>query len=321
MCAAAAIGAAPFATSAQQGERVRRVGIFSNLSAGDPEARSREAAFIQGLARLGWVEGRNLRIDSRRTAGQRDRVRGLADELVALKPDAVLAATTDLVQALQRASATTPVVFVGAIDPLGSGLIASLSQPAGSATGFVLFEYSLSTKWFELLKEVAPRMTRVAVLRDPALASGIGQFAAIQAVAPIGVALSVISTSGPATIEQAIAGFARDPSGGLIVTASPFASNNAESIAALAARHGLPTISPFRQYVDAGGLMSYGPDYVDQYRRASGYVDRILRGARSADLPVQAPERYELVINLRTARTLGLSLPSALLARADAVIE
>jgi ABC-type uncharacterized transport system substrate-binding protein len=311
--------AMPFAARAQA--KVRRVGVLVNLAEGDSAGQAFVAGFRQALQELGWVDGRNARIEMRWGAGNRERYRKYAAELAALAPDVIFAATTDAVVSVQQASPAVPIVFVGAIDPVGSGLITSMARPGGNATGFTIFEYAIAAKWLELLKEVAPRVTRAAVLRDANVASGIGQFAAIQAVAPVGMELSAIGLRDASEVEHAIAAFARDPNGGLIVTASGFGSNNPELIATLAIRHNLPAIYPFRYSVRAGGLICYGPDYLDQYRRAAAYVDRILKGERPANLPVQAPTKYELAINLKTAKALGLTVPSSLLARADEVIE
>jgi putative ABC transport system substrate-binding protein len=311
----------PLAAFAQQGDRMRRVGVLINLSESDSAGPGFVLAFRQGLKERGWDDGRNVQIALRWGAGDRERYRKYAAELVTLAPDAILAATTDPVVALRQTSPTVAIVFVGVIDPVGSGLIASMARPRGNATGFTVFEYAISAKWLELLKEVAPRVTRVAVLRDATVASGIGQFAAIQAVSPIGIELSTIGLRDAGDVEDAIIEFARDPNGGLIVTASAFAANHPQLIAALAARHNLPAIYPFRYFADASGLISYGPDYSDQYRRAASYVDRILKGEKPADLPVQAPTKYELVINLKTAKALGIEVPATLLARADEVIE
>ena len=318
--AASATGAFPLATLAQP-ERGRRIGVLTNLSENDPAGQRFVAAFRQGLQDLGWVDGGNARIDIRSGAGDRERYRKYAAELVAIAPDVILAATTDTVVALQQASRTVPIVFVGVIDPVGSGLVASMARPSGNVTGFTVFEYAIASKWLDLLKEIAPRVTRVAVLRDANVASGIGQFAAIQVVAPIGIELSAIGVRDAGEVEHAIAALARDPNGGLIVTASGFGANHANLVATLAARHKLPAVYAFRYFIDAGGLICYGPDYPDQYRRAAGYVDRIIKGEKPADLPVQAPTKYELVINLRTAKALGHTVPPTLLARADAVIE
>ena len=316
-----AAAAWPLAARAQQRERVRRIGVLVNLSEDDSAGQRFAAAFRQALQELGWVDGRNARIDMRWGAGDRERYRKYAAELVALAPDVVFAATSDAVVSVQRASPAVPIVFVGVIDPVGSGLVVSMARPSGNATGFTVFEYAIGAKWLELLKEVAPRVTRAAVLRDANVASGIGQFAAIQAVAPVGIELSAIGVRDANEVEQAIAAFARDPNGGLVVTASGFGANHPQLIATLASRHNLPAVYPFRYFVNAGGLMCYGPDYFDQYRRAAGYIDRIFKGEKPADLPVQAPTRYELVINLKTAKMLGLEVPSTLLARADEVIE
>jgi putative ABC transport system substrate-binding protein len=311
--------AVPFGAHAQ--ERVRRIGVLVNLSESDSAGSGFVAGFRQALRELGWEDGRNVRIDMRWGAGNRENYRKYAAELAALAPDVIFAATTDAVVSVQQASPNVPVVFVGAIDPVGSGLITSMARPGGNATGFTIFEYAIAAKWLELLKEVAPGVTRAAVLRDANVASGIGQFAAIQAVIPVGIELSVIGLRSAGEVEQAIAAFARDPNGGLIVTASGFGSNNPELIAALAVRHKLPAIYPFRYSVRAGGLICYGPDYLDQYRRAGAYVDRILKGEKPAALPVQAPTKYEMAINLKTARAIGITVPPSLLARADEVIE
>jgi putative ABC transport system substrate-binding protein len=316
-----ATAAWPLVAKAQQLERMSRVGVLVNLSENDPDGQDVVAAFVRELQRLGGSGGRNVRIDTRWGAGDRERYRTLAAELVGLVPDVVLAATTDVVAALQRASQATPIVFVGIIDPIGSGLVASMARPGGNATGFTVFEYAIAAKWLELLKEIAPSLTRVAVLRDANVASGIGQFAAVQTVAPIGTELSAIGVRNAKEVEDAVAALGRDPNGGLIVTASGFGANHAQLIATLAARHKVPAVYPFRYFARAGGLMCYGPNYPDQYRRAAGYVDRILKGEKPGDLPVQAPTKYELVINLRTARALGLEVPPTLLARADEVIE
>jgi len=262
-----------------------------------------------------------VEIDTRWAAGQAGQFPQCAAELVALKPDAILATTTPAVIALQKASRTVPIVFVLVIDPVGSGLIASMSRPGGNATGFVSFEYALAAKWLQLLKEVAPGVTRAAVLRDQNSAAGIGQFAAVQAVAPIGLELSAIDLRDAGEIERAVAAFAQGSNGGLIVTASLLGANHPELIAALAARHKLPAVYPFSYFVSAGGLMSYGSDVLSQYRDAAGYVDRILKGEKPADLPVQAPTKYELVFNLKTAKALGLDVSPTVLGRADQVIE
>ena len=270
---------------------------------------------------MGWSDGRNLRIDTRWATA--DDIRRHAAELAALAPDVLVAATgTATVAPLLQATRTVPIVFVIVIDPVGAGFVASLARPGGNATGFTIFEYSMSGKWLELLKEIAPRVTRAAVLRDPAVASGIGQFGAVQIVAPsLGVELSPVDVRDAGEIERAVTAFARGSNGGLIVTASALATVHRDLIITLAARHKLPAVYSDRYFVTAGGLISYGPDLIDQYRRAAGYVDRILKGEKPADLPVQAPTKYELVINLKTAKALGLTFPPAVLARADEVIE
>jgi ABC-type uncharacterized transport system substrate-binding protein len=311
----------PLGAVAQPGERMRRIGVLLNLSEGDALSSSLFAAFRQGLQEAGWTEGRNARIDVRWGGGDRDRYRKYAADLVSLAPDVVLAATTDVVTSLQRAWRDLPIVFVGIIDPVGSGLIATMARPGGNATGFTVFEYAIAAKWLELLKEIAPQVTRVAVLRDANVASGIGQFAAIQTVAAVGIELSAIGVRSASDVESAIAAFARDPNGGLVVTASGFGANQPTLIATIAARYNLPAVYPFGYFASAGGLISYGPYYPDQYRRAGGYVDRILKGEKPADMPVQAPTKYELVINLKTAKALGLTVPPSVLARADEIIE
>jgi putative ABC transport system substrate-binding protein len=292
------------------------------ISSPDPEEQARFTAFAQRLRELGWIDGRNVRLDIRWGSGDDERNRRYASELVALAPDVILADTSQTVATLQNATRTIPIVFAGAIDPVGAGSIESLARPGGNATGFTAFEFAISAKWLELLKEVAPHVTRAAVLRDPNSASGIGQFAAIQAVAPMGMELSVVSLyDNTDAIEHAVAAFARRSNGGLVVTASPFGRNRRDVIAALAARYKLPSVYPFRYYVTAGGLISYGPNLASLYRPAADYVDRILKGERPAELPVQAPTKYELVINLKAAKTLGIEIPGSLLARADEVIE
>ena len=313
----------PLAARAQQADRVRRVGVLMNLAADDPEGQARIAAFLQGLQELGWTEGRNVRIDYRWHADDADRYRTYAAELVALAPDVILASSSASTAALQQATRTVPIVFAIVVDPVGAGYVASLARPGGNVTGFTLFEYSLSGKWLELLKEIAPNLMRIAILRDPAIASGIGQFAVIQAMAPpsFGVELSPIDVRDAGEIERGVAAFARRSNGGLIVTASTGAVAHRELIIMLAARHRLPAVYFFRYYVTSGGLISYGPDPTDQFRRAAGYVDRILKGEKAADLPVQAPTKYELAINLKAAKAIGLTVPPSLLARADDVIE
>ena len=316
-----AAAAWPLAARAQQPERMRRIGVLSHLSENDPTAQQFVAAFRQRLQELGWVEGRNAGIDIRWGAGDEALYRRYATELVSREPDVILAATTATVLALKRITPIVPIVFVGVIDPVGSGLVASLARPGGNATGFTLFEYAIAAKWLELIKEIAPSVTRVAVLRDFAIAAGIGQFAAVQTVAPMNIELSAVGMEEAGELEQSISGFAHVSNGGLIVTAGGFSVNHPDLIVALAARYKLPAVYPFRFFVTAGGLISYGPDPVDPYRRAAGYVDRILMGKKPIDLPVQVPTKYELMINLKTANALGLVVPATLLARADEVIE
>jgi putative tryptophan/tyrosine transport system substrate-binding protein len=306
----------PFTARAQQPARVRRIGVLMNLAADDPQSQTRNAAFLQGLQQLGWTDGRNVQIDYRWAAGSADRFRRYAAELVALGPDVILASTSAAVAALQQVSRTIPIVFVIVIDPVGAGFVASLARPGGNVTGFTLFEYGVSGKWLELLKEIAPRVKRVAVLRDPAIAAGIGQLGAIQAVAPsFGVELTPVDVRDGSEIERALMAFSRTPNGGMIATGSPSQGVHRELIIAEAAKHRLPAVHPFRYMAVDGGLIAYGPDQVSQY------VDRILKGENPADLPVQAPIKYELAINLKTAKALGLDVPATLLARADEVIE
>ena len=314
-------GAVATSLVAQAQERVRRVGVLMNTAADHPEGKFRLAIFQQALQDLGWIGGQNIRFETRGAVGLADNYRKYAAELIALSPDVVLALTTTSVIELQRVSRTLPIVFTQVIDPVGSGLVASMARPGENATGFTTFEYAISAKWLELLKEVAPGVTRIAVLRTSATAAGIGQFAAVQTVAPVQMELSAIGTNDAAQVERGIDAFARDPNGGLIVTASGFAANYPGLIATLAARYNLPAVYPFRYFVTAGGLISYGPDESQQYRLAARYVDRILKGEKPAALPVQAPTKYELAINLKTAKALGLTLPPSLLARADEVIE
>jgi putative ABC transport system substrate-binding protein len=315
------VAAIPLVAKAQQPQRVRRIGVLMSAP-DDPEGQARIAAFRRGLQKLGWTEGVNLQLDVRWTAGDADLDRKFAAELVALTPDVILATASPTVAALQAATRTVPVVFANAVDPVGAGFVDSLPRPGGNATGFVLFEYGISAKWLELLKEIAPHVTRVAVLRDPAIAAGTGQFGAIQSVAPsFGVELTPVNVRDPGEIERVVSAFARSLNGGLIVTASPLATLHRNLIVTLAARHKLCAVYNLRQFVTAGGLISYGPDIVDLYPRAAGYVDRILKGEKPADLPVQAPTKYELIINRKTARELGLTIPPALLSRADVVIE
>ncbi len=312
----------PLAARAQQAERVRRIGVLMNTSADDPEGQARIAAFHQGLQEWGWTLGRNARIDVRWGAVDADNSRRYAAELVALAPDVILASASAAMGALQQTTRTVPIVFVSIIDPVGAGFVESLARPGGNATGFALFEYSLSGKWLELLKEIAPGVKRAAVLRDPAVGSGTGQYAIIQAVAQsLGVELRPMDVRDPGEIERAIVAFAQVPNGGLIIVGAPSAGVHRNLIITLAARHQLPAVYPIPYFARSGGLIAYGPDIVSSYRRAAGYVDRILKGEKPADLPVQAPTKYELVINLKTAKALGLEIPPMLLARADEVIE
>jgi putative tryptophan/tyrosine transport system substrate-binding protein len=312
----------PIAARAQQTERVRRIGVLMALAADDPIAPVRVAAFAQGLQQLGWTVGGNMRIDYRWATGDADRVRHAA-ELVALAPDVILATSGATVGALQQASRTVPIVFVTVIDPVGGGWVASLARPGGNATGFAAYEFSMSGKLLELLKEIAPRVTRVAVIRDQSVPAGSGGFAAIQTVAPtFGVELAPVGVHDADEIERGVSSFARRSNGGLITVGPPSSiALHRDLIIMLAARLRLPAVYSARIFVTAGGLISYGPDAVDQYRQAASYVDRILKGEKPADLPVQAPTKYELVINLKTTRALGLDVPATLLARADEVIE
>jgi putative ABC transport system substrate-binding protein len=301
---------------------MRRLGVLMNLAADDPEAPVRVAAFLQGLQQLGWTDGRNLRIDYRWGAGDVDRTRKYAAELVGLSPDILLCNGAVGLGALRQATRTVPTVFVNIIDPVGAGFVTSLARPGGNVTGFILFEFGIIGKWLEILKEVAPLVTRVAVIRDATAALGIGQWGAIQAVAPsLGIELSPVDPRDAGEIEDAISAFARGANDGMIVTVSTLSTVHRDLIAMLAARHHLPAVYPFRYFSTSGGLISYGPDTIHPYWRVAGYVDRILKGEKPADLPVQAPTKYELVINLKTAKALGLSVPNSLLARADEVIE
>jgi putative tryptophan/tyrosine transport system substrate-binding protein len=316
-----AAAAWPLAAHAQQGERLRRVGVLMSTAEDDVESRERIDAFLKELARFGWTVGRNLQVDIRWPAGDADRIRRYAAELVALAPDVMLAMGAT-VGSLQQATQSVPIVFVIVADPVGGGLVESLARPGTNATGFASFEYSMGGKWLELLREIAPGVKRVAVLRDPTLASGSGQFGAIQSVAPMFAAeLTPIAVRTPEEIERGVTAFVRASSGGLIVTGSAQAVIHRQSIIKLAERHKLPAVYFQRMFAKEGGLISYGPDFLDQFQRAAGYVDRILKGEKPADLPVQAPTKYELVINLKTARALGLTVPPTLLARADEVIE
>ena len=312
----------PLVGGAQPSESMRRVGVLMSTAADDREGQARIAAFRQGLQKLGWIEGQNVRLDIRWGGGDADLDRRFAAELVALTPDVILATASSTVAALQGATRTVPVVFAHAVDPVAAGFVDSLARPGGNATGFVLFEYGISAKWLELLKEIAPSVTRAGVLRDPAMAAGTGQFGALQSVAPsFGVELSPVNVRDAGEIERVVTAFARSSNGGLIVTASPLATLHRDLIVALAARHKLCAVYNLRLFVTAGGLISYGSDVPDLLRRAAGYVDRVLKGEKPADLPVQAPTKFELVVNLKTARALGITVPPSLLARADEVIE
>jgi putative ABC transport system substrate-binding protein len=317
-----AAAAWPLAARAQQRDRMRRIGVLINATAGDPDNPNRLAPFLQGLQEAGWTVGRNLRIDYRWSGGDAARVRNDVAELVALAPDVILASGGTMVAPLLQVTRTVPIVFVNATDPVGGGYVESLARPGGNATGFTLFEYSISGKWLELLRQIAPRVTRVAVLRDAGLTSGGGQLGALQGAAQsFGVELSPIGVRTPSEIERGITAFARGTNGGLIVTSSSFAGVYRDLIVSLAAKHRLPAVYASRTNVAAGGLMSYGADPFDQYRRAAGYIDRILKGEKPADLPVQQSTKYELFINLQTARALGIEVPPGLLASADEVIE
>jgi len=316
-----AAAAWPLAARAQQVDRMKRIGVLMTQAADDPEGQSRLLALGQGLQESGWTIGRNVQIDTRWGAGDAERYRRYAAELVALAPDVILVNGPAALAQLQQATRSLPIVFTNVTDPVGAGFVVSVARPGGNATGFMLSEYSTSGKSVELLKEIEPRVTRAAILRDPTLTSSVAQFAAIQSAAgSIGVELSPIDMRNTGEIERTIAAFARAPSGGLIVTTGG-SSSRRSLIVTVAARHRLPAVYPFRYFATSGGLISYGPDPIDQYRRAVGYVDRILKGEKPADLPVQHPTKYELLINLKTARALGLDIPSSLLARADEVIE
>jgi putative ABC transport system substrate-binding protein len=301
---------------------MRRIGVLSGFAAHDPEGQARVAAFTQALAQLGWIDGRNAQLEYRWGVGDADNLRKYAADLVALAPDVIFATGTASLGPLLQASRTVPIVFANVPDPVGSGFVESLAKPGGNATGFMQFEYNLSAKWLELLKQIAPGVTRVKVLWDPAITAGIGQFAIIQSVAPsLGVELSPLNVRDSGEIERAITAFARFSNGGLIVTASALALAHRELILTLAGRHKVPAVYNQRVFTAGGGLISYGAVLLDQYRGAAGYVDRILKGEKPADLPVQAPTKYELVINLKTAKALGLTVPPMLLSRADEVIE
>ena len=317
-----AVAGGPLAARAQQPEQMRRIGVLTNLVADDPEAQARVGAFLQGLQELGWAVGRNMRIEYRWGAGDADRTRGYAAELVALAPDVILTSGASALAPLLQATRSVPVVFAQVPDPVGAGFVNSLARPGGNTTGFITYEYGLSGKWLELLTQIAPSVTRAAVIRDPAVSAGTGQWGAIQAVAPsVRVLVSPVNVRDAGEIERDVAAFAHGSNSGLIVTASALAIRHRNLIVTLAARHRLPAVYYQRGFVTGGGLISYGPDFIDQYRRAAGYVDRILKGEKPSELPVQAPTKYELVINLKTAKALGLEVPPTPLSRADEVIE
>jgi putative tryptophan/tyrosine transport system substrate-binding protein len=318
----------PLKAWAEQGERVRRIGVLAGIGADtDVDAQVRYAVFQQAMQQLGWTAGRNVRYEYRtRSSGSVDSARRytseMVSELVSLAPDVILVSGSRNVEALQQATRTVPIVFAGVTDPVGAGFVESLARPGGNTTGFTAFEYGLSTKWIELLKEIGPRVTRAGVLREQGSSIGIGLWAAMQGAAPsLGMELRPIGARDVSDIERGIAAFARSPNGGLIVTPGGLSIAHRDLITTLAARHRLPAVFPYRYYITSNGLLSYGPDLNDQYRGAAGYVDRILRGEKPADLPVQAPTKYELVINLKAAKALGLDVPPTLLARADEVIE
>jgi putative ABC transport system substrate-binding protein len=312
----------PLAARAQQREQMRRIGVLMNVASDDGEGQARNAAFLQGLQELGWTVGRNVRVEYRWGAGDAELFRRHASELVALAPDVILATGSVSVGPLLRATSTVPIVFVQVPDPVGAGFVESLARPGGNATGFTIFEYGISGKWLELLKEIAPHVTLAGVLRDPAIAAGAGQLGAIQSVAPsLGVELRPLGVRDAGEIERFVTAFARSSNGGLIVTGSSLAVVHRGLIITLAARYRLPAVYSSRYFVTDGGLISYGPDSIDPYRRAAAYVDRVLKGEKPSDLPVQTPTKYELVINLRTAKALGLDVPTTVLARADEVIE
>jgi putative tryptophan/tyrosine transport system substrate-binding protein len=314
--------ALPIAARAQQADRMRRIGVLLPIAKDDPDYQPWVGAFLKALQELGWIDGRNIRVDVHWATANPAEIRRQAAELATLAPDVILAPGTSTVGPLMQVTHTVPIVFPIIADPVAGGFADSLARPGGNATGFMLFEYSISGKWLELLKQIAPRVTRVAVLRDPGTAAGIGQFAAIQAVSPpFGVELFPVDVRYEQEIERALRAFAREPNGGLIVAASAAQAVHRKLIITLAAENRLPAVHPFRYMAAAGGLIAYGPEIFDQYRRAAAYVDRILKGEKPADLPVQAPTKYELVININTAKALGLDVPPTVLARADEVIE
>jgi len=316
-----AAAAWPLAARAQQPDRMRRIGVLMNLGADDPEGQVRLKTFLQGLQTQGWIEGSNLRVDTCWGEGKAERFRSCAAELIGLAPDVILAGSGAAMPALMEATHSLPIVFVQTVDPVGQGYVASLAKPEGNATGFTQFEFSIGGKWLELLKQIAPQLTRVVVLRD-ANVEGTAQFAAIQSAAPLfGVQVRPINVRDPGEIERGVNLFAARPDGGLIVTASANAAVHRDQIIALVTRHKLPAIYPFRYFVTSGGMISYGPDPIEPYRRAAEYAHRILNGEKPGNLPVQAASKFELVVNLKTAKALGLSIPPTLVARADEVIE
>ncbi len=306
---------------AQSSAKVRRIGILTNVAQGDPVGQTRLNSFADRLKELGWIEGENVHFDVRWAAGQVDLYRRYAAELVGLSPDLLLAFTSPAVGALRQATRTIPIVFGGVVDPVGAGFVRSLARPGGNATGFSLFEYSIAAKWLDLLNEVAPSVKRVAVLRESGIAAGIGQFAALQAAVSNSIELSVFDVDNMNAIQDSVAAFAEEPNGGLVVTASGFGANHPDAIPKLALQYKLPAVYPFHYFVDVGGLLSYGPNLINDFRSAAEYADRILKGEKPADLPVQAPTKYELTVNLKSAKAIGLNLPSSLLTRADEVIE
>ena len=312
----------PLVSRAQQAEPKRRIGVLMPYAANDAQAQAHNAAFLKELQQLGWTIGRNIQIDYRWSAGSADETRKNVAELIALAPDVIFTAASNSMGPLLQATHKVPIVFVIVTDPVGAGYVESLARPGGNATGFLSYEYAISGKWLELLKEIAPGVKRAAVIRDPAIAAGIGQWSVIQALAPlVGVEVRPVNVSDPDEIERIVTNLARSGNAGLIVTGSALTVLHRDLIIALAARHKLPAVYYERRYVAAGGLMSYGPNFLDQFRRAASYVDRILKGEKSAELPVQAPTKYQLIINLKTAKALGLTVPDTLLARADEVIE
>jgi putative ABC transport system substrate-binding protein len=316
-----AAAAWPLAARAQQRERVRRIGVLMTTAAGDPEGQARIAAFLQGLQPLGWVVGANVQIDIR-FAVEPDRIRQEAAQLAAIAPDIILANSSAGIGAMLQATRTVPIVFAVVADPVGAGFVNSLSRPGGNATGFTNFEYGIGGKWLELLKELRPGLKRVAVIRDPTTAVALGQFGAMQGVAPsFGVEVTPVNLANASEVEQSIAAFAEAGNGGLAILGGPLVLAHRDLVIAIAAQHRLPAVYPSRFFAAAGGLISYGPDFLDQFRRAAGYVDRILKGEKPSDLPVQAPTKFEMVVNLKTAKALSLEVPSSLLARADEVIE